>query len=58
MTYFILSPSLFLVADVLIIVILLTGIFPIISIALNKPGLTLVTLNLKDGKKEIITYDD
>lgn len=56
MAYVLLNPPLFLLADVIVVVILLTGIFPIISIALYKPGLTLVTIFLRDGKKEIITY--
>ena len=57
MTY-VLNSVLFFVADILILGVLLTGVFPIISVALYKPVLTLVTIFLKDGKKEIITYGD
>jgi hypothetical protein len=55
---YIINSVLFFVADILILCLLLTGVFPIISVALYKPVLTLVTIFLKDGKKELIMYSD
>lgn len=52
--YVLLNSALFLLTVVLVPVILLTGIFPIISIALNKPALTLVTIPLENGEQEIL----
>ena len=50
-----LSSVLFIFTDILILAFLLTGIFPIISVALYKPSLTLLTIFFKEGKREIIT---
>jgi hypothetical protein len=56
--YALFSSALFLIADILALVVLLVGIYPIISVALNKPALTLVTIFLKDGEQEMMLYGD
>ena len=55
---YIINSGLFFISDILILALLLTGVFPIISVALYKPVLALVTIFLKDGKKELIMYSD
>lgn len=57
-TYALLSSPFFLITDIMVLVILLVGVFPIVSVAFNKPVLTLITFNFVDRKQEIITYDD
>jgi hypothetical protein len=57
-SYVFLSSILFLILDIEVLAILLFGIYPIISVALYKPSLTLVTIPLKDGEQqEIMVYD-
>ena len=55
--YVVLSPTIFILADVCLLVIILTGVFPIIDIALYKPALKLATYVIPEKIVKEIEYE-
>lgn len=50
-----LAPAIFMVVDIILLLLLFTGVSPVVMVALNESKLRPVTIFLKAGPKEIIT---